>query len=238
MLARRCLECHSGLKPKGGLDLTTLEAQRKGGKSGPILSPGQSEGNPLWLLVEAGEMPPNKSLPVSEKAILKNGIDSGAPWGVSPIDHLPGTTDSRAGLDWWSLQPVHRPPAPAVADLAWPRNPIDRFVLARLEHSGLKPSNEADRRTLIRRLHFDLVGLPPTPEQVEAFVDDPHPMAYEALVDRLLASPHHGERWGRHWLDVVRYGESDGFERNGCSSLCYRHFHAARGNSIGSSVRI
>ncbi|HJT76267.1 MAG TPA: DUF1549 domain-containing protein, partial [Gemmataceae bacterium] len=116
--------------------------------------------------------------------------------------------------DHWSFRPVVRPAVPAVAAPGWARNPIDRFILARLEKDHLAPSAEADRATLIRRLKFDLLGLPPTPEEITAFVHDPRPDAYERLVGRYLASPHYGERWARHWLDVVRFAESDGFEMN------------------------
>jgi hypothetical protein len=135
---------------------------------------------------------------------------------VKPAPALPPpkTTDRKAGYDWWSFQPVNRPAVPQVKTGGWVRNPIDAFVLARLEKEELAPSGEAERRTLVRRLAFDLTGLPPTPAEVEAFVLDNRPDAYERLVDKLLASPRHGERWARHWLDVVRFGESQGFERN------------------------
>ncbi|HEX5271374.1 MAG TPA: DUF1549 domain-containing protein, partial [Gemmataceae bacterium] len=120
----------------------------------------------------------------------------------------------RAGPDWWSLQPVKRPPPPTVTDRAWPRNPIDAFVLAALGQQRLRPAPPADRVTLVRRATLDLTGLPPTPAEIDAFVNDPSPGAYERLIERLLASPRYGERWGRHWLDVVRFGESQGFERD------------------------
>ena len=214
ILAERCLGCHSGAKPKGGLDLTGSKAVLKGTKNGPAVIAGKPEESPLWTRVEAGEMPPKKPLSAEEKAILKTWIAKGAGWGTDPIDPLRMTTKQRAGFDWWSLKPLRRPVSPKGGDAAWPINPIDRFVLERLDAAGLKPSAEADRRTLIRRLSLDLLGLPPTWEEVDAFVRDERPDAYERLVDRLLASPHYGERWAQHWLDVVRYGESGGFERN------------------------
>src|SRR5206468_1466528 len=124
------------------------------------------------------------------------------------------TTDRRAGYDWWSLQPVRRLAPPPVTRSDWPRNDVDRLILARLEARSLKPAPEADRRTLIRRLSFDLIGLPPSPEEVDAFLDDKSPDAYEKLVDRLLASPHHGERWARHWLDVVHFAETHGHDQD------------------------
>ncbi len=214
LLARRCLDCHNGPTPKGGLNLTSRKTALTGGDNGPAFVAGKPEESLLWQRVRDGEMPPKKSLPEDEKALLKAWIASGAAWGTDPIDPFRITTDRRAGYDWWSLRPVvsHKPPA--VQRPGWARNPIDRFILHRLEARGLAPSPEADRRTLIRRLYFDLIGLPPAPEEVQAFVRDADPQAYEKVVDRLLASPHHGERWARHWLDVVRYGESDGFERN------------------------
>ena len=159
-------------------------------------------------------MPPKHPLDDPEKKIFRDWIASGARWGTDPIDPYRFTTGSRAGLDWWSLRPVRQVEAPPVSIPSWARNPIDRFVLARLGSKGLTPSAEADRRTLIRRLSYDLLGLPPSPDRVERFVHDRDPLAYENLVEELLASPHFGERWARHWLDVVRYGETDGFERN------------------------
>src|SRR5207244_6857519 len=114
----------------------------------------------------------------------------------------------------WAFQPVKRPPLPAIKNAKWTRNPIDAFILARLEQAKLSPATEADRATLIRRLKFDVLGLPPTPEEVDAFVKDADPQAYDKLVDKFLASPHFGERWARHWLDAVRFAESDGFETN------------------------
>jgi hypothetical protein len=200
LLASRCLDCHSGARPKGGLDLS-----RKANVDAAA----------LWERVAANEMPPKKPLPDAEKQLLQAWIAAGANWGTDPIDPFRFTTATRAGYDWWALQPVRRPPVPDIRTPPGVRHTdIDRFVLARLADKGLSLSPEADRRTLIRRVTFDLIGLPPTPEEVEAFVADPSPDAYEKVVDRLLASPHYGERWARHWLDVVRYGESDGFERN------------------------
>jgi mono/diheme cytochrome c family protein len=211
LLAGRCAACHSGDDAKGDLDLT-----RKSAAVGPgrAVVPGKLADSPLWARVEAGEMPPKGALTPAEKAVLKEWITSGATWGTDPLDPFAVTSSSRAGRDWWSLQPVRNPATPAAPGrdrLA--RNDIDRFVLAKLP-AGWEPAPPADRRTLIRRVHFDLLGLPPTYEQVEAFATDPDPAAYEKLVDRLLASPHYGERWGRHWLDVARYAETSGYERD------------------------
>ena len=130
------------------------------------------------------------------------------------LDLFELTTETRAGRDWWSLKPPVRPPLPQVKNASWVRTPIDAFVLAKLEERGLPPAPEADRTALIRRAKLDLLGLPPTPEEIQAFIADQSPDAYERLVDRLLASPQYGERWARHWLDVVRFAESGGFENN------------------------
>ena len=212
ILARRCLDCHSGPDPKGKLDLSRRSAVLEGGKGGPAIVPGRPEESPLWERVQAGEMPPKAALPEDEKVALREWIASGASWGTDPIDSFRFTTGRRAGRDWWSLRPVVRPEVPAVRDSRWAGSPIDGFVLKKLEANGLSPAPEADRRALIRRLSFDLTGLPPTPEEVDAFVSDPSPIAYENLVDRLLGSPQYGVRWARWWLDLARFGESNGFE--------------------------
>jgi hypothetical protein len=212
LLAARCLDCHGGSKPRGGLNLSRRQSAREGGESGRAIVPGNAAASLLWKHVRAGKMPPKKPLTAEEKALLKGWIDGGAAWGTDPIDPFRFTSSSRGGYDWWSLQPVVRPAPPKVQGPAWARNGVDLFILAKLQEKGLAPSPEADRPTLIRRLTFDLTGLPPTPEEVTAFVQDRRPDAYERLVDRLLASPRYGERWARHWLDVARFGESNGFE--------------------------
>jgi hypothetical protein len=154
-------------------------------------------------------MPPRNPLRPEQVLAVKQWIEAGAPYPVEPL--RPG----RAGPDWWSLRPIGRPgPPPETRTDPWVRTPVDAYILAGLKENGLAPSPEADRAALIRRLSFDLIGLPPSPEEVAAFVTDAAPDAYERLVDRLLESPHHGERWGRHWLDVVRFGESHGYETN------------------------
>jgi hypothetical protein len=216
LLARNCLECHNASDRKGGLDLTRRELALAGGDGGKVLQPGDPEGSDLVRRVEAGEMPPNgrANLGDADKALLRQWIKSGAKWSADPIDPFLYTSDRRAGFNWWSLQPRRPIEPPTVTDAAWAVNPIDKFILDRLHKAGLSPSPPADRRALIRRLSFDLIGLPPAPEEVDAFVGDRRPQAYEELVDRLLDSPHYGERWARHWLDLVRYGESQGFERN------------------------
>jgi hypothetical protein len=164
------------------------------------------------LLLErlaAGEMPPSGALPKHQVEALRAWVTAGAPYATEPL------TIPRAGGDWWSLRPIRRPDPPEPPPgSTWPQNPIDTFILATLNQNGLTPSPTADRGTLIRRVTFDLIGLPPTPEEVRDFITDTRPNAYAILVDRLLASPHYGQRWGRHWLDIVRFGESQGYETN------------------------
>lgn len=207
LLASRCLDCHSGADAKGKLDLSTLKGFTRGGKGGPAVVPGKPVDSLLWQRVDAEEMPPKHPLPDNERTLLRAWIEQGAKWGSDPIDPYRYTTAHRAGHDWWSLQPLKRPTPPQGGV-----HPIDAFVRARLAEKNLQPSPPADRRTLIRRLWFDLVGLPPTPAEIDQFVNDAAPGAYAHLIDRLLASPHYGERWARHWLDVAHFGESDGFE--------------------------
>jgi hypothetical protein len=214
LLARRCLACHGSSEPKGELNLSRSQTAFAGGESGKAIIPGRVDKSLLWERVSADEMPPKKPLTNKEKKLLKTWIASGAKWGTDPIDSLRYSSEVRAGYDWWALQPVIRPQLPDVKNTKWIVNPIDRFVLHRLERTGLIPSPKADRRTLIRRLSFDLLGLPPSPEEVATFVNDRSGDAYSRLVNRLLDSPHYGERWARHWLDVIRFGESQGFERD------------------------
>lgn len=214
VLAEHCLECHGQSDPEGGLNLTGVESTMQGGDSGTIITKGDSANSLLWQRVQDDEMPPNHPLGDDDKRIIRDWIDSGAEWGISPIDPFAITTKHRAGYSWWSLQSLHATEPPSDQDDDWIRNDVDRFVIARLNSSELRPSPEASPRALVRRLYFDLTGLPPSPEVVAQFVNDPSDLAWEKLVDQLLASHHYGERWGRHWLDVVRFGESDGFERN------------------------
>jgi mono/diheme cytochrome c family protein len=208
ILADRCLSCHSADPKKGGLDLTRRATALLGGESGPALVPGRSGESLLVERVEAGEMPPGRALPADEASALRAWVEAGADYGVEPLQAR------RAGPDWWSLRPIRKVAVPSVREAGWVRTPVDAFVLERLERDGLAHAPEADRASLIRRVTFDLTGLPPTPEEVDAFVLDTAPDAFERLVDRLLASPHYGERWGRHWLDVVRFAESHGYETN------------------------
>ncbi|MFL5243525.1 MAG: DUF1549 domain-containing protein [Gemmataceae bacterium] len=215
VLRQRCVQCHNPSKARGGLDLTSREGMLKGSDTGPALVPGNAAKS-LVIDVVAGPKPrmPKQGgkLTTSEIADLKKWIQDGAVWPKDVL--LIDPAKNRAGLDWWSLQPLKAPMTPGVKDKSWIKNLIDSFILATLDAKGLKPSPPADKRTLIRRVTFDLHGLPPTPEEVEAFVNDSSPDAYERLVDRLLASPRYGERWGRHWLDVAHYGDTHGYDKD------------------------
>jgi cytochrome c553 len=223
LLATRCRGCHGSAKQKGGLRLDSRAAILAGGNSGPAIVPGDVKGSLLVDAINYGEtvqMPPKSKLPDSEVAALKRWVEIGAPWGrdVPPASRLKASSpDFQAELHerarFWSFQALRDPGPPAAGEPpGWARNPIDRFILAGLESKGLKPSPEAPRRTLIRRLSYDLTGLPPPRHEIEAFLADRSPDAYERLVERLLASPHYGERWARHWLDLVRYAETAGHE--------------------------
>jgi cytochrome c553 len=214
LIASRCLTCHNAQVKKGGLDLSNSTKAFAGGKSGRLVESGKPDESLLWEKISSDEMPPKKPLTGEEKAVLKQWIVDGAKWGSDPIDLFRYTTDSRAGSDWWALKPVVRRDLPAVKLAGWPRNELDYFILAKLDANGLTPAVEADRRTYIRRLSFDLLGLPPSAEEVSAFIADQSSDAYEKLVTRFLDAPAYGERWARHWLDVVRFGESQGFERD------------------------
>lgn len=212
LLARRCATCHSGAQPKGGLNLTSAEFLQRGGDSGPVLAMDDPLKSPLWLAVDSDTMPPKKPLSDQEKATLRQWITTGAKWSGAAIDPMQFSSEGRAGRDWWAWQPLTSPAVPAHLIENKAEQAIDFFVRAKLAAAGLEPSPPADKRVLIRRLFFDLIGLPPAPHEIEEFLKDDSPDAYEHLVDRLLESPHYGERWGRHWLDVVRFGESNGFE--------------------------
>jgi len=214
IFVERCYECHSvDKKVKGGLLLDTAEGWRKGGDTGPAIVPGDVEKSLLIKGIRYHDtdfqMPPKNKLPEAEIAALEQWVKQGAP---DPRTHTVARAKTgmtfEEGRKFWSYRPPQKSAVPSVKDTAWARGDVDRFLLAKLEEKNLKPANDADRATLIRRIYLDLLGLPPTPEQIDAFVQDKSPDAYAKLVDSLLASPHFGERWGRHWLDVVRYAES------------------------------
>jgi hypothetical protein len=215
ILGQRCLGCHSAADRKGGLSLATAADALRGGDGGAAIVPGDVAGSLLMDMVsgEAPEMPKDaKPLSADEQQVIRRWIEQGAAWPEEYTITPPQVTDT----DWWSLCPLVRPAVPPVsaADEAYVCTPIDNFIIAQQRARGLAPSPRADRRTLIRRLYFDLIGLPPDYDEVEAFVADDDPQAYACLVDRLLNSPHYGERWARHWLDVVHYGDTHGYDKD------------------------
>jgi hypothetical protein len=212
LLEQRCLSCHSDGIRKGGLSLATHEEILAGGESGGAIIPGSSTKSLLITKVIEGEMPQKgEALSADEIALLKEWVDAGAEWPQGTELREPSSAD----LSWWAFQPLAKATVPLAEPHGdWPRTPVDGFILPQLTEKQLAPNELADRRTLIRRLSYDLLGLPPTAEQVAAFESDQSPNAYERLVDRLLASPRFGEQWGRHWLDVIRFGESRGLEVN------------------------
>ncbi len=206
LLKANCQPCHNDSSKASGLSLASHDAIAQGGNRGSAL-------NTIQQAIEqtgALKMPPGRKLPEEQIATIRAWLANGAvfPEAVAPKD---AALKRRKGADWWAFQPVKRVDPPAVKQAAWARNPIDRFILARLEKENLTPSPEASRETLIRRVSLDLVGLLPSPKEIREFVADARPDAYERMVDRLLASPNYGERWGRHWLDVARYADSDGY---------------------------
>ncbi|MCX6598167.1 MAG: DUF1553 domain-containing protein [Acidobacteria bacterium] len=206
LLAAKCVACHQAANRSGGLSLSSFAALSSGGAHGPAIVTGANAESPLLSYV-TGNPPrmPKAGAPLTAEQVglLRRWIEQGA------ADDSGGKAEER----WWSLRALRKPAIPAAA--AGPgRTAVDAFIADKLKQNNLQPSPEADRRTLIRRLYFDLHGLPPTPEQVAAFIEDPSPTAYEALVDRLLASPHYGERWARHWLDIVHYGDSHGYDKD------------------------
>src|SRR5262245_43556482 len=211
VLRQRCLECHNATRSRGGLDLSSRASLMRGGDDGPVVVVGKADES-LLVRAVSGPKPvmPKKGGPLSAEQVadLRRWIDAGADW---PKD-VTLSTKPVADASWWSLKPLTRPAVPVGRERV--ANPVDAFVGVALEAKGLRPSPEADRATLIRRLTFNLHGLPPSPEEVEAFVRDRAADAYEKLVDRLLASPRYGERWSRHWLDVVHYADTHGYDKD------------------------
>jgi mono/diheme cytochrome c family protein len=215
VLEAHCLGCHGAAKQKAGLRLDSREALMKGGDSGPSVEPGKPEASRLIEAINHSSdvrMPPKGKLKDSEVAALAQWVRDGAVWPESTSEVRPpvpatGRAITAEDRNFWAFRPVQAPPIPSVKDESWPKRSIDRFVLNAMEEKGLHPVEPADKRALIRRATFDLIGLPPTVEEVEAFVVDDSPEAFAKVVDRLLANPHYGERWGRHWLDVARFGE-------------------------------
>jgi mono/diheme cytochrome c family protein len=211
VLTENCHECHGAKKQEAGLRLDSRASMLKGSDNGPVVTPGEPDSSLLVAAVRRGgdvEMPPEKALPAEAVAALEEWVRRGLPW---PVDDPATNAHALDPSTHWAFQPIRRPSVPPVNDTAWPRNAVDRFILARQEAAGLQPAPPADRKTLIRRASFLLLGLPPTPEEVAAFEQDASPNAYAAMIDRLLASPRYGERWGRYWLDVARYADTKGY---------------------------
>lgn len=215
ILEKHCFQCHGSRKQKSGLRLDLRAGALKGGDAfGPSIVPGKAADSPLIRLVseeDKGQRMPPKGDPLTtaEVATLTRWVDAGASWPAGAEMEERGVRQ-----DHWSFQPLKSPPAPPIRDKTWPRNEVDRFILARLEAEGLRPAPEVGRAAWLRRVTLDLIGLPPSPARVAGFVADPRPDAHARAVDELLASPRYGERWGQHWLDVVRYADTHGFEVN------------------------
>ncbi|MHC5539595.1 DUF1549 domain-containing protein, partial [Singulisphaera rosea] len=218
LLKARCVKCHGPAKREGGVNLATPKGVARGGKEGVVVVPGQAEESELWARVAEDEMPPEEPLEAAEKEILRRWIETGAS-GLPKIN--PGEPE---GADHWAFAPAARPEVPDVRDGLRVQSPVDRFLLAKLESIGLTFGPEANRSTLVRRVSFDLTGLPPTPEDVSRFVEDASHDAYERMVEHYLASPHYGERWGKYWLDTAGYADSNGyFNADTDRPLAYRY---------------
>lgn len=229
LLKVHCFKCHGDGKLKGNLSLTSRAAILKGGDLGPAVSFDKPDESRVVKAINYKgdlEMPPTGKLKPEHIETLTKWVRAGLPMRDAAVtakaEHKGGVIDAEA-RNYWAYRRVKRPEQPAVLDTSWVANPIDAFILSKLEGKGLRPATPAHRVALVRRLYYDLTGLPPTPEQVDAFVADQSPSAYESLIDRLLASPHYGEKWGRHWLDVVRYAESNGYERDNPKPFVWRY---------------
>jgi mono/diheme cytochrome c family protein len=218
LLVEHCQKCHGSKKQEGELRLDSRAALLKGGEHGPVVVPGAPAESRLITAIGYADkdlqMPPDEQLPAASVALVAEWVRQGAPWPET--DSQAVDKSAAAAEAWkkhWAAQPVRPQPLPAVKDAPWVASPVDAFVLARLEQNGLKPSPPADRRTLLRRATFDLIGLPPTLAEIAAFEADTSPDAFAKVIERLLASPHYGERWGRHWLDVARYADTKEYVR-------------------------
>ncbi len=237
LLQSTCIKCHGGEKVKGELRLTSRQSILKGGENGPAISIDQPATSLILKAISWSDdnlqMPPKEKLGPEKVAILSKWIEMGAPWTPGAGDlanaHIEKPETHRVvgrvtpeALKFWSFQPVAHPAVPEVKNKQWIQSPIDAFVLAKLEAAGLSPAAPASKTALLRRAYYDLAGLPPSPADVDAFLADVSPDAFAKVIDRLLASPHYGEKWGRHWLDVVRYAETNSFERDGIKPNAWR----------------
>ncbi len=233
LLQENCFECHAN-DPEdlgGSLALASRTSILRGGDSGPAVDSNSPSESLLLKVInyQIYEMPPDGKMSADKIEILTRWVNLGMPFAPGDETDLTAESHSKVPavnaetMKWWSFQPVVEVSAPQVRNQAWIRNPIDSFILAKLESAGLAPALPASRRDLVRRVYYDLIGLPPTPEQVDSFVNDNDPAAYSRLVDQLLESPHYGEKWGRHWLDLVRYAETNSFERDGAKPFVWRY---------------
>lgn len=232
ILESNCFECHGGRPTlKGDFRITSLAGLQKGASRGPAINVQAPADSPLLQMIsysdEHHQMPPSGKLPQAAIDTLTTWVLMGAPWALEGqdfgVEPAPEKKGPAKGADHWAYQPLKRPDVPQVSDPAWQTNPIDAFIKQKLDAAGLAPAKPASRQVLIRRLYHDLTGLPPAPEEVEKFIHDEDPAAYEKLVDQLLASPHYGEHWARHWMDVVGYAETHGFERDSAKPFMWRY---------------
>jgi cytochrome c553 len=222
LLVEKCFKCHGEKKQWGGLRLDSRESLLRGGESGAAIVPGKPDTSLLISAIRQTDddlrMPQDDKLTERQIAELVRWVEMGAPFPTQA-----GTAERTRDPNHWAFQPPAEPPVPTVVNSAWPQSALDQFILAKLEAAGLSPSPQADRRTLIRRVTFDVIGLPPTSEEIDEFLADESPDAFARVVDRLLASPEYGERWGRHWLDVARYADSNGFDENIAHGNAWRY---------------
>ncbi|MFZ4507008.1 MAG: PSD1 and planctomycete cytochrome C domain-containing protein [Fimbriimonas sp.] len=233
ILASRCLPCHTGSGGSGGLDLTRRASILAGGVSGPAVNLTKTSDSLILRFInyhEARKMPPQGKIPKVEIDLLTKWVAMGLPMPDKATPGANPATDSHSvpevnaqTKNFWAFRPVKRPSVPSVKNAAWVRVPLDAFILAKLEKNSLTPATPLSRAAWLRRVTYDLIGLPPKPEETRAFLADKTPKAYEKVVDRLLASPHYGEKWGRHWLDLVRYAETNSFERDSAKPFAYRY---------------
>ena len=234
LMVAHCLECHSGEDPEGTLSMESLGGLLTGGLRGPALVPGKPDQSLLVTAIRHNEelkMPPKRKLPTAERAILTNWVKRGAPWPNAKTAPQPaarsktpgGPSFSETQKQFWAFQPLATRDQPSVTAKNWVASPIDRFILSRLEAAGLQPAPGASRLSWLRRVTFDVSGLPPTPGEIETFLADTAPEAKSRVIDRLLASPSYGERWARHWLDVARYADSNGLDENLCYGNAFRY---------------
>lgn len=226
ILKKRCEACHGAAQQVSGLRFDQRDAAMAGGYSGPVIVPGKSSESKLIHRVTGATgvmvMPPSgQRLTAEEISTLRSWIDAGAPWNSAPGERA--QTQTQARHPHWAFQPIALPREPAVSNAKWVRNPVDAFVLSGLDREKIQPAPEAAKQTLLRRVSFDLTGLPPTPEELGAFVNDSRSDAYDRVVDRLLSSPHFGERWARPWLDRARYADSDGYEKDWARPFAWRY---------------